>query len=223
VDQTVITEKQARQITGGRTPLVPVEYEAALNSLTACESLDEAQYWADKSDALAAWALIYRDDKAGRQARRLKIHAYRRMGILASEIRAAANKAKGASSLLIQHGLSKDQAAAAMQISRAPEKKLQVHIDAAHGINRTAASFRGLGSRRPASSDAWFWLADTSSAGTGPRLRGVWAALRAKSAKEVAAQIHPGEAQAARALLSSIQEWFDEFEQYLPPSNSESV
>lgn len=53
---SVITAEQAKKITGGRTPLVPVEYEAAVKSLQACATLDEAKYWSDKSDALAAWA-----------------------------------------------------------------------------------------------------------------------------------------------------------------------
>lgn len=82
---TVITEQQARQITGGRKPLVPVEYEAACNALAQCVDLDEAKYWSDKADALAAWAKIYRDDRISAQAKRLKLKAYRRMGELAAE------------------------------------------------------------------------------------------------------------------------------------------
>jgi hypothetical protein len=50
--QQVITAKQARQITGGRTPLVPVVYEDALKALGECLSLDDAKVWDNKADAL---------------------------------------------------------------------------------------------------------------------------------------------------------------------------
>ena len=68
----VITKDQARKITKGRTPLVPVEYEVAIRALTECTTLDESKYWSDKSDALAAWAKIYHSDDAGRKAKLLE-------------------------------------------------------------------------------------------------------------------------------------------------------
>ena len=83
---SVISEEQARQITGGRKPLVPVEYERACTALAECQTIDEAKYWDNKADALAAWAKIYNNDQAGLEAKRLKLHAYRRMGEIAREI-----------------------------------------------------------------------------------------------------------------------------------------
>lgn len=85
--RAVMTRAQAKQATAARTPLVPIEYETALNALTACVTLDEAKYWSDKADALAAWAKIYHSDDAERKARMLKLHAYRRMGELAQQLR----------------------------------------------------------------------------------------------------------------------------------------
>src|SRR5208282_4621524 len=83
----VLTKEEAKRITKGRTPLVPVEYETAITALTECAHLDEAKYWDNKADALAAWAKIYHSDECARKAKMLKMHAYRRMGQLAGELR----------------------------------------------------------------------------------------------------------------------------------------
>ena len=133
----VLTEKQARHITGGRKPLVPVEYEAACKALQACIDIDEAKYWADKADALAAWAKVYRDDKVGRQAKQLKLLAYRRIGELARELRPQGSagsgkiidgkklrgRLKGPKSLLREHGMPSGLANAATRLSRLPKSK----------------------------------------------------------------------------------------------------
>lgn len=220
---TVISEKQARQITGGRTPLVPIEYEQACADLEKCINLDEAKYWSDKADALAAWALIYRDDKAGVTARRVKLKAYDRMGALARELQPTKHlggrrggSTPGPAKLLHDHGLKSDQAAAALAISRAPRDKFNKALDDAIGIHRARTLFRGHGrlSGRPVSSDAWVWLTDQN--GGGPNLHQARAAMRNRPARDVAAEINPGEAKVARALVTWIVEWLDEFEQYLP-------
>jgi hypothetical protein len=123
----VITSDQAKQITRGRTPLVPVEYETAVKSLAACLSLDETRYWDAKADALAAWAKIYRDDDVGRKAKMLKLHAYRRMGQLAAELRPHVVTEKGRSpgpkSLLIESGMTSTAAEAATALSRMTDHK----------------------------------------------------------------------------------------------------
>lgn len=125
--QAVITEKQAREVTGGRKPLVPVEYETAVKALQACITLDETKYWSDKADALAAWAKIHRNDEAGRNARMLKLHAFRRMGELAGELRngyrkpppgARGGMMPGPLKLLIENGLTNHQATAARLLAK---------------------------------------------------------------------------------------------------------
>lgn len=130
--QTVITAKQAQEITGGRKPLVPVVYEEAVKALGECLSLDDAKYWDNKADALAAWAKIYHDDKVGRQARALKLEAYRRMGTLAGELRGFGRRVlatvgrkgrafvniKTARGLLMEKGLSSKQARAAIVLAK---------------------------------------------------------------------------------------------------------
>jgi hypothetical protein len=161
---TVITTEQAKQITGGRTPLVPIEYEQAVRALAECTRLDEAKYWDDKSDALAAWAKIYRDKTVEREARALKLHAYRRMGQLAIELRPKKTggtrsgngtlagriglPADGPVKCLTELGLSKASGRAATTLARAPKDEVQRLADlprppspvmAVKGRNATAA------------------------------------------------------------------------------------
>lgn len=125
--QTAITTKQAREICKGRTPLIPVEYETAVKALTECVTLDEAKYWDNKADALAAWAKIYHSPEAERKAKQLKLHAYRRMGELAKELRPTTfakgrrGPLPGAESMLMANGLNRSKARAATWLaSRSP-------------------------------------------------------------------------------------------------------
>lgn len=82
----VLTIEQAREITHGRTPLLPYEYEEAISALAACTQIDEAKYWDNKADVLAAWSKIYHSEEIMRKARVLKLHAYKRMAVLAKQI-----------------------------------------------------------------------------------------------------------------------------------------
>ena len=99
-------------------PAMPVQYEEALKALEACTSLDETTVWSNAADALAAWAQIYRSDEAELKAKRLRLHAYRRMGQLARDLRppgkmkgggyrGCQGKLPGAISLLQEYGLTK--------------------------------------------------------------------------------------------------------------------
>lgn len=221
---TVITEKQARQITGGRKPLVPVEYESAVKALMECSTLDEAKYWDNKSDALAAWAKIYHNDEALLQAKKLKLHAYRRMGELANEIRPPRSgggingRPKGASSLLVESGLTRPQATDALRISRATPKEFSDSMARGMGVTRTAEQFRGRGLNvANISTDDWQWL--YKSNGVGAKLSIARSAMRQRAPRVVAAGIATHEIAQARTLVIEIQEWLDEFEQYLPKSS----
>lgn len=131
----VLSREQGKAVVNGRQPLVPVEYEAAVKALTECISLDETKYWSNKADALAAWAKIYRSDETVRKAKMLKLHAYRRMGEIAAELRPKHNPRKGEGSgkghlpgpraLLREHGLSVAEADAARVLSELPTRKFE--------------------------------------------------------------------------------------------------
>lgn len=143
----VITQSQARAILKGRVPHVPLEYEQALRSLQACIDIDEAKYWSDKADALAAWAKMYRNDEAGRKAKVLKLQAYRRMGVLSAELCPPGSRKMGEGNgkgslpgpraLLESHGLSIAESDAARSLANLPKRQFEQLIK--HPVAPTTA------------------------------------------------------------------------------------
>jgi hypothetical protein len=108
----------------------PVVYEEAVKKLEAVETIDEGKYFEDQAEALAAWAKIYNDDRAADAARRLKLHAYRRCGILAQQQRPTERTAtgritRGPRSLLVESGFKGSQAQAAVAVARMPEREFR--------------------------------------------------------------------------------------------------
>lgn len=210
----VITAEQARKITGGRTPLVPVEYETACRALAECSTLDETKYWDNKADALAAWAKIYHSDQAAVEAKRLKLHAYRRMGALAAEIRPLYLRVKGSGigktgsvpgpkALLQEHGFKRDTAAAIRAIACMP----QAEFEAAVAKKIPPSPYRlvkVLNRQNP----AWAEMHIKLSTARG--------CCRRQSAVTLASGISPKECQTARELATELIEWLDEFERHLP-------
>lgn len=204
----VITAKQAKQITGGRTPLVPVEYETAIKALVACTTLDEAKYWSDKSDALAAWAKIYRSDDVLLKAKQLKLHAYRRMGQLAKELRPGGvghdgNK-PGPKTLLMENGMSRMHADAARRLATIPEQTFE-HIVRTRPVAPTTIS-RVL-HKHPT-------FADFS--GRMMTLRSVFRKHAPREMASLMQQTSPAIQESTRVLVRELSEWLDEFEQRLP-------
>jgi hypothetical protein len=219
----VITQREAREITKGRKPHVPVEYEQACKALEACQTLDEAKYWNDKADALAAWAKIYRDDDAGRKARALKLWAFRRMGELAAEIRPRSylrakgqrgGQNKGPQSLLAEHGLTKTQREAARALANSTKEQVAAMANlprppspnlgqlSRHNFRPEIRRGRWRGSDHPE------WPAWSSAVGT---LR---ASISRVDARVLARSIrNPPE---VRAKIQPLIEWLDAFEQHLP-------
>lgn len=208
--QQLITAKQAKQITRGRTPLVPVQYEAALNALSECISLDDAKVWSDKADALAAWAKIYRSDDVNRKAKMLKLHAYRRMGQLASEIRPATTRNKpGPNSVLLESGLNSAQSRAALQIARTSERTFKKVVNA---DEVPSPSTFYLQSRSPTSARDEGWDCFAYGANSAMSFRSF---CRRYPAARLARSIGREHAESARALATELTEWLDEFEQAL--------
>lgn len=104
---------------------MPVLYAQACRALEACITMDEAKYYADKSDALAAWAKIYGSDADKVAAVRLKNHAFARMGQLAQDLRPQRLCTdKGPKSLLMEHGLSENNAQAARKLAKLNKEEI---------------------------------------------------------------------------------------------------
>lgn len=114
-----------------------VVYEEAVRAVQACSTILEAQHWNNKSEALAAWAKIYSDDRVMSEARALKLHAYRQIGRLADQMRQCVpiedrkkgveggfkGRTQGSQGLLIDHGLNIAKARQAVAIGRLEDRK----------------------------------------------------------------------------------------------------
>jgi hypothetical protein len=215
----VLSVEQARKITGGRKPLVPVEYEAALRALAACMCIDDAKYFNDKADALAAWAKIYRDDEAGHEAKRLKLHAYRRMGELARTLRpqtirrrpdgTSAGTTRGHQSLLREHGLTTGMVSQVSRISAMPRAKFEAAVSSSSPPSPTA-----LINTMRAGTESWRVVANPDN-GCSPMTFRTF--CRRHVARTLARSLAPDEVQKARELAQECADWLDEFLQCLPP------
>lgn len=193
---------------------VPVLYQEAVRALAECQTIDDAKYWSDKSDALAAWAKIYRDDKAGLEAKRLKLHAFRRMGQIARELQPGSvgclkgskkGAAPGPVSLLKSSGLKGYQAHQASLIGKMPQEKFDSFVNS----DRPPAPSGTLPRLRGDVSDSWAILAGTKNAHSLLALR---AFIRQHNASDLAKGLHASERGQAKQLLVEIIEWLDELE-----------
>jgi len=224
--QPVITLKEARQITGGRTPLIPLEYEQACNALQACLTIDDAKYWNDKADALAVWAKIYHDDKASRMAKQLKLRAFRKLGELAGELQKSTmrferkvtkkgkeihrcgGKTPGPYKLLTEdYGLSHHHANAARKICKIPNDEFEQIVNKQNPPSPTHVS-----QERRAGSDSWKLI--TTNFGTTPTAFRTW--CRKNDPIKLAKDLTKDEAKKIKEVVIEITEWLDKFEAHLP-------
>lgn len=189
---------------------MPVIYSEALTALRKCETLDVAKYYSEKSDALAAFAKMYGDEELSKSAARIKLHAYARMGQLASELRPRVSTGNGfkpgPKSLLIESGLSKSQSRAAMKLASLNKTEFDaVLIDPKTPITTVTVIHNA------SVSAGWKAFAYQSP---GP----VYFAAFCKriSARELARNLSVDEATNARKTLGEITEWLDAFELALP-------
>jgi len=202
----VLTREVARQITRGRTPLVPVEYETAVKSLQACIDLNDAKYWDDKADALAAWAKIYRSDETLRKAKMLKLHAFRRMGELAGELKPLKNdkggRQPGAIRALTDVGLSHNSAIAARRLASISDKRFDKILEQP---------------KAPSTVLQDLWVRDEAWADFVRTATTFRSALRrhTPTAVGVACKANDRYIVTARELITEITEWLDSLEQRL--------
>lgn len=191
----VISSEQARQITKGRTPLVPVEYEEAVKALRACTQIDEAKYWSDKASALAAWAKIYHSDEVSRQARILRLYAYRRMGVLAQEIQKQ-NGGGRIRTILEDKGLSVTEARQIDGVGRATQKQFE----------------RAIAAPRPPA--PWVFSRGNEVTELKP-LRSMHTMTINTTPAQIASLIDGEARQTFRKMISEISEWLDALDQRL--------
>lgn len=200
---------------------VPFIYARAVTALRECENLNEAKYWNDAADALAAWAKIYQDDKASVAAKRLKLHAYRRMAELAEIIghtkldskrgRLGEGRPRGIHRALADAGLSSSAAARARAIGQVPEplfRKLVVQSKVPPGIQFLARVGVEHGPRKDV-------IQSRGQYDFYRRSHEFMKFVRQVDAKELARSIRIDEVPQARRRAIAMAEWLDCFEQYL--------
>lgn len=202
----VLSKGQALQVTGGREPMVPAEYEAALKAVQSCIDIDEGKYWSDKADALAAWAKIHRSNDLLRKAKVLKLHAYRRMSQIAEELRPfkggkpeTGGRAGGPNSYLREQGFTKTEAVHVRAVGRAPEPTFQTAIRAENPP-----------------SPAWFKQPYTEVDSARAKLLtfyGFRDLCRTTKPKDLAEALSSKDI--ARKAITEITEWLDRLEQLL--------
>lgn len=127
--------------------VLPAIYTKAVAMIKDTITLDESKQWVDKSEALGAWASMYRNDEVGSAAKRLRLHAYRRMGQLAQELQPTkavrrGGRTPGPNALLRESGLSRHGADAAVALAKAPRSEVDKLIEADKPISPTTYSRR---------------------------------------------------------------------------------
>lgn len=210
----VITKDQARAITRGRIPLVPIEYETAIKSLAACLEIDDAKYWSDKADALAAWAKIYHSNEAELKAKRLKLHAFRRMGQLAGELKPLRNakggRQPGAIQVLTDAGLTHNSAIAARRLASISEKQFDKVLEQP---------------KAPSTVLQDLWVRDEAWADFVRTATTFRSALRRHSptAVGVACKANDRYIVTARELITEITEWLDDLERRISTAKAKAA
>lgn len=199
----VLSVAQARQATNGREPLVPVEFEAACKALAACREIDEAKYWSDKASALAAWAKIYHSTKVDREARLLKLHAYRRIAELAADIRGKRGKGR-VRDILTEEGLSSTEARQIEGVGRASKEEFE----------------RAVSSVRPPA--PWAFTRGPDVAELKP-LRSMHTLVSHVEPHRIAVLIDRKDRETFVRMIGEIVDWCDDLEQRLSKANGEET
>ncbi len=208
--------------------IIPLVFKDALRALASCRTIDESKYWADKADALAAWAKIYKNNEAAAEAKRLKAHAYRRMSHLADEIIEALGGPRkvrglpGAAAKLKEAGMSQNQVMRIRRIGHIPQAKFDALMAQKNppGIQSMATEGIGRGrlGNKLASSEAWRKVSGSySGASNAVQFRHF---CRKFSAYELGRGVASDEVPMARALVKELRDWLDEFEESLPSAGT---
>lgn len=209
---TVLTIEEAKKVTKGRTPLVPVEYERAVAALVECRTLEEAKYWDNAADALAAWAKIYKSEQVEREWRALKLHAYRRMGQLGGIKQPTVLKGipgpngfqgsnPGPAAYLRDHGLNRGQANWARRLALMDENE----FNRISNLPRppSPAKIQSLGNSN------WTIFAQKG-------FYSFSSVISRSKAHETAKLVDKRDAESVRSIAKRMIDWLDEFEQHLP-------
>ncbi len=185
---------------------MPLLYQEAVNAIAACKTFDEAKNWSDRADAMAAWAKIYADDAIEREAKSLKLHAYRRIGLLAAEMRPLTFRGRqgvqGPSSLLQEQGFNKSKTASISKIARMPQKQFE-----AVAASKKPPSPSVLTNRYLRPNPEWAEMSN--------RMHQLQSAIRQAHPKDMAGSLSEKDTEAAMKSCLELLHWLVPFHDHL--------
>jgi len=200
--------------------MLVARYEDTVKAIVSCRAIDEAKFFADRAIALEALAKVQKDRRMEREAKAERLWAFRKMGELAHVMRPGGSRGSryrqpGVISLLLENGLTTPDADAASGLA----KMAQSAFDALVALPRPPSPMSAYRLRSSdAVSESWKNLCE----GHGGLLSfRSW--TRKYPARELARGLSKDEGPRARIIVKEVQDWLDEFEQYLPKdANSET-
>ena len=137
---------------------LPLKYEAAKTALAECASIDECFDWANKADAMAAYARMSEDDTLRKQCDRIQARALRRCGELLKEYNSPGARTDlepndGGDGGLTQGqaakdaGMSERQQVTAVRVANVPDADFETQVESDSPPTVTALAEQGKKTR----------------------------------------------------------------------------
>ena len=148
--------------TGKQSPRLPANYEAAKAAIVACDRIDEAADWANKTAAVAAYAEMAGDQTLKKSAERIQARAMRRCGELLQEIpkspggRPPKTQGDAPPSLTPRQeaartaGLSDDKVKEALRVAAVPAEEFEAAVESDDPPSVAELAERGTKKRKVA-------------------------------------------------------------------------
>lgn len=147
---------------------LPEAYQQAKVALNQCVKIDECKKWADKAEALYAYARMADDDELEKMCMRIRARAIRRVGELLKEFDAPGLRTdlpsiptdtrfpQSQKQAAEQAGLSKNQQVDAVRVANIPEERFEqiTESDNPLSINKLAELGKKLQTDRPGFNEA---------------------------------------------------------------------
>jgi hypothetical protein len=201
---------------------LPESYESARTALATCASIDECLTWADKAQALAAYARMADDDTLRKTCDRIQARAIRRMGELLKQIEPSkggrpAETTTGTHSSFTrtdaarEAGMSPHQQVQAIRVASVSAEDFERQVESDTPPTVTKLAEQGTNKRpTPASTQTRpeGFAAATNLIGTVEMFAQF---CRSQSPEIIAAAVMPHEVTDVREHVATIDGWLDRF------------
>jgi hypothetical protein len=207
---------------------LPASYETAKAALANCASIDECVDWADKSEALAAYARQADDDALEQYARRIRARAIRRAGELLKQIEPGqgardGKRVDGADSpstrteMARQAGMSERQQVTAIRVANVPASDFERQVEGAAPPTVTKLAGQGIAKRGNNGSKPSPLIARARPDGFAAATNLIGTVedfaefCRSENPEIIAAAVMPHEVNDVREQVGIIDAWLDRF------------